>query len=165
MLSAAIRIAQLAHHPETLSMLSSFKCQQSFRKKCMEIDSKVELTYTIQSGDLAKNLSLDSQDEFPEVFATSRMIALMELAAARLMKPVLSENELSVGVNVTHLAATPKNEEVKAVATYKGKKGSFYKFSVELYDRGGKVGFGAHTRAIVDTERLVQDAINRVNAA
>ncbi len=133
----------------------------------MEVDSKVELTYTVQSKDLAKNLSTEAQDEFPEVFATSRMIAVMELAAARLMKPSLSENELSVGVNVnvTHLAATPNNEEVKAVATYKGKKGSFYKFSVELYDRGGKVGIGTHTRAIVETKRLVQDAVDRVNTA
>jgi len=132
----------------------------------MMIDSKKEIAYKLQSSDLAKYLSIDPQDDFPEVLATSRMIALMELAAARLMKPLLSENELSVGVNVnvTHLAATPSNEEVRAVAIYKGKEGHLHKFVVELYDKGGKVGTGTHTRAIIAADRLVQGALNRVNA-
>ena len=88
----------------------------------MEIGKELEIDYQIQSSDLAKALSTDSQDDFPEVFATSRMVALMELAAARLMKPLLSDGELSVGVNVnvTHMAATPNNVKVKAVAIYKG---------------------------------------------
>ncbi|WP_444922743.1 thioesterase family protein [Microbulbifer sp. DLAB2-AF] len=129
----------------------------------MELESREELIYVVQSKDLAKNLSIDEQDDFPEVFATSRMVALMELAAARLMKSLLGDDELSVGVNVTvnHLAATPNGEEVKAIAIYKGMEGKLYKFEVELHDKGGKAGNGTHTRAIVKTERLVQGAINR----
>ena len=132
----------------------------------MEIGSKLALYYQVQSSDLAKELSFDPQDDFPKVFATSRMIALMELAAARLMKPLLSEGELSVGVNVnvTHLAATPNNVEVKAVATYKGTEGKLHKFAVELYDSAGVAGSGLHTRAIVKSERLLQGAINRVKS-
>ncbi|MGK5094308.1 thioesterase [Deltaproteobacteria bacterium TL4] len=132
----------------------------------MEVNSKIELTYKVQSKDLAKALSMDPTDDFPDVFATSRMIALMELAASRLMKPALSENELSVGVNVnvTHCAATPNNEEVRAVATYKGRDGKLYQFEVELFDKGGKAGSGTHTRAIVETERLVQGAKDRVKS-
>lgn len=132
----------------------------------MEIGSKLELCYQVKSSDLAKELSTDPQDDFPEVYATSRMIALMELASARLMKPLLSEGELSVGikVNVTHMAATPNNVEVKAVATYQGAEGKLHKFEVELYDQAGLAGNGIHTRAIVKTERLVQGAMNRVKA-
>ncbi len=131
----------------------------------MNIDSKLELTYKVKSKDLAKALSDEPRDDFPEVFATSRMVALMELVAARLMKPDLSEGELSVGVdvNVTHMAATPNGEEVKAVAIYTGMEGHLFRFDVELHDKGGKVGVGTHTRAIVKTERLVQGAINRVS--
>lgn len=130
----------------------------------MELESREELTYVVQSKDLAKNLSIDEGDDFPEVFATSRMIALMELAAARLMKSLLKDDELSVGVNVTvnHLAATPNGKEVKAIAVYKGMEGKLYKFDVELHDEGGLAGSGTHTRAIVKTERLVQGANNRV---
>jgi len=130
----------------------------------LKIDSKEEITYIVQPTDLAKELFIDEQDDFPEVLATSRMLALMEIAAARLMKSVLKEGELSVGVNVTidHLAATPNNEEVKAIAIYKGMKGKLYQFIVELYDKGGRVGEGSHTRAVVKTERLIQGALNRV---
>lgn len=130
----------------------------------MELESTVELKYMVQSRDLASELSIDEQDDFPEVFATSRMVALMELAAARLMKPSLAENELSVGVNVNinHFAATPNNAEVKAVAIYKGMEGKLYKFEVELHDKGGKAGSGTHTRAIVEKQRLIQGALNRV---
>ena len=132
----------------------------------MDIGEKLELQYRVQAKDLAKALSLNDQDDFPEVFATSRMIALMELAAARLMKPLLAGDELSVGVNVTvnHLAATPNDADVKADATFSGMEGKLYKFAVEVHDNGGKVGGGTHTRAIVSTERLVQSAIKRVNS-
>jgi len=130
----------------------------------MEIEEKYELEYQVQIADLAKTLSIDEDDDFPEVLATSRMIALMELAAARLMKPRLSAEELSVGVNVNvdHLAATPNNEIVKVVAQYTGMKGKLYSFKVSLFDGGGKAGEGTHTRAIVDTMRLVDGARGRL---
>ena len=132
----------------------------------MNLEDKLELTYTVQSKDLAKELSIDEQDDFPEVFATSRMVALMELAAARLMKPLLKEGELSVGVNVNvnHLAATPNNAQVSAIATFKGMEGKLYKFDVELHDDGGIAGSGSHTRAIVKTERLIEGAEKRTKA-
>lgn len=129
----------------------------------MKIGNKIEIEYQVQSSDLASALSNDPQDEFPEVYATSRMIALMELAAARLMKPLLSEGELSVGVNVdvTHMAATPNNVTVKAVAIYKGIDSKLHKFDVVLYDSAGEAGRGTHSRAIVKTKRLLLGAANR----
>ncbi|OUR69948.1 thioesterase [Bermanella sp. 47_1433_sub80_T6] len=132
----------------------------------VEIESKYQLDYKVQSKDLAKELSIHEGDNFPEVFATSRMVALMELAAARLMKPLLGVGELSVGVNVNvnHIAATPNNEMVQSIATFKGMEGKLYKFQVDLYDNGGKAGSGTHTRAIVKTERLLQGAQDRVKA-
>lgn len=129
----------------------------------MNIGDSETLVYVVQDADLAKNLALDTGDDFPEVLATSRMIALMELAAARLMKPLLAEGELSVGVNVNadHLAATPNGAELKVVAHYQGMKGKLYSFVIELFDQGGKAGSAEHTRAIVKTERLLKGAQNR----
>lgn len=121
---------------------------------------ELKINYVVQSCDLAKSLSIDPQDDFPEVLATSRMIALMELAAARLMKPELKSGELSVGVNVnvSHLAATPNEAQVTAIAKFVRLEGKLYHFEVELHDAGGQVGVGHHTRAIVKTDRLVQGA-------
>ncbi len=131
----------------------------------MDIGETLELKYAVGASDLAKALSLDPQDDFPEVFATSRMVALMELAAARLMKPLLSTGELSVGVNVNvnHLAATPIDVEIRAVATFLGMEGKLFKFGVALFDPAGEAGNGTHTRAIVKTERLVLGAAKRAH--
>jgi len=130
----------------------------------MKKNKTEKLIYKIQSTDLAKSLSYDPNDNFPEVFATSRMIAIMELTAARLMKPELKEGELSVGVNVnvTHIAATPNKQDVTVIATFTGMQGKLYQFDVEMLDKGGRAGFGTHSRAIVDTQRLLQGAQERV---
>jgi fluoroacetyl-CoA thioesterase len=129
----------------------------------LEPGQSIEFEYVIQDSDLAKNLALDASDDFPEVFATSRMIALMELAAARLMKSELKEGELSVGVglDVKHLAATLNGEIVRAKATFTGMDGKFYRHTVELFDGGGLAGSGQHTRAIVRTDRLLDGARKR----
>ena len=126
----------------------------------METGDTLEFQYTVQSQDLAKTLAIDPDDHFPEVLATSRMVAFMELAAARLMKPILKDGELSVGVNVNinHLAATPNGTQITAIATYTGMEGKLHAFSVELHDQGGLAGSGTHTRAIISTERLLKGA-------
>ena len=130
----------------------------------MQIGDKYELEYQVGEGDSAKALSFDGGDDFPSVLATSRMIALMELAAARLMNPLLESDALSVGVgvNITHLAATPIDTSVRAVAEFAGMKDKLYAFKVSLFDKGGLAGEGLHTRAIVNTQRLLQGAQKRM---
>jgi fluoroacetyl-CoA thioesterase len=133
----------------------------------MEIGAQGQCVYVVQEKDLASNVAINPDDIFPEVLATSKMIGLMEIAAARLMKPLLQEGELSVGVNVEikHFAPTPVNEEVKAVATYLGIDGKIFQFEVEVFDRAGKVASGKHTRAIVSTARLIEGAHARMAKA
>jgi len=125
-----------------------------------------EVAFVASDHDMAKALSLSPEDDFPEVFATSRMIALMELAGARLMKTILEPNQLSVGVGVfiKHLAATPNNTRVSAVATFLEMEGRLYRFKVEAFDPAGKIGEGEHTRAIIDSERLLNGAMKRIAA-
>lgn len=133
----------------------------------MEIGAKGECVYVVQKKDLASQVALTPEDDFPEVFATSRMIGLMEIAAARLMKSLLQTGQLSVGVSVDikHFAPTPVAEEVKAVATFVGLEGKVYQFEVEVFDRAGKVASGKHTRAIVESARLVEGARSRMAKA
>jgi len=123
-----------------------------------------EASFITTDHDMAKSLAVSLDDDFPEVFATSRMIALMELAGARLMKPILERNQLSVGVGVCikHLAATPNHTRVSAVATFIEMEGKLYKFKVEAFDTAGKIGEGEHTRAIIDRERLLSGARKRI---
>ncbi|MCP4343619.1 MAG: thioesterase [Desulfobulbaceae bacterium] len=130
----------------------------------MESDTKGEFVYTVLQQDLASEVAVGTEDSFPEVLATSRVIGLMEVSAARLLQPLLKAGELSVGVgiDIKHFAPTPVAEEVKVVATFLEPDGKLYLFEVEVFDRAGKVASGKHTRAIVDKNRLMDGAKSRM---
>ncbi len=119
--------------------------------------------FVVQLSDAAQALSISAADAFPAVFATSRMIALMELAAARALKPLLQPGQLSVGVSldVKHTAATPVGATVKAVATYLRAEGRMHRFRVEAFDDAGPIGEGEHVRAIIAEARLLAGAARR----
>lgn len=129
----------------------------------MTIGDSGEATLVVAAADTAKAMSQSPEDQFPEVLATTRMIGLMEIAASRAMKPSLPPDQLSVGVgvDVRHLAATPVGALVRAVATFEGMEGKLHLFRVQAFDRGGLIGEGAHTRAVVGAQRLVRGAIAR----
>jgi len=119
----------------------------------------------VRESDCANALSLsdDPHDNFPAVFATTRMIALMELAGARLLHPLLQPGEMSVGthIDVSHTAATPIGATVTATATYRGQDGKLFVFEVVAYDPAGEIGSGTHKRAIVSRDRLLAGAAKR----
>ncbi|MEM6319518.1 MAG: thioesterase [Bacteroidota bacterium] len=130
----------------------------------LTIGETAEFEMTATNADMASALADNTEDRFPEVFATSRMVAIMELAAARIMKKLLTPEQLSVGVgvNILHLAATPNHTKVRAKATFLGMEGKLYKFKIEAFDTGGLIGKGEHTRAIIEFDRLVASAQKRV---
>lgn len=126
-------------------------------------NQQYQFDYQVQEADLASALPVSDEDRFPAVLATSRMIAFMELAAARLMAPLLAPGQLSVGVgvNITHLAATLGGETIRVRARFLGIDGKLYRFHVSIEDGGGVAGEGEHTRAVVDTGRLLASAEKR----
>ncbi|MDX4064522.1 hypothetical protein Q6A91_00655 [Aliarcobacter skirrowii] len=130
----------------------------------LEIGTKATIEYKVQNKDLASNLQISIDDNFPQVFATARMVALMECSAAKMMKNLLKDGELSVGVGVDikHLAPTLENDTAISTATFVGMEGKLYKFEIEVVDSGGVIGTGVHTRAIVSNERLINGAKKRV---
>lgn len=121
------------------------------------------VTYEVRESDLASALTLDPGDRFPRVFATSRMVSVMELAAARVLRPLLGPGELSVGItiDVIHTAPTPLAATVRATATFVAREGKRYVFDLVAVDDGGEIGRGRHVRAIVETERLEAAAAAR----
>jgi len=122
-----------------------------------------EVTQVVAPEDTAKAMARSPEEDFPAVLATTRMIGLMELAASLPMRKLLRAGQLSVGVgvDVVHLAATPIGVPVRAVATFLGMEGKLHRFKVQAFDRGGLVGEGEHTRAIIGTERLIAGALAR----
>ena len=130
-----------------------------------ELNSIGSASLVVGPQHLASSISSETGDSFPPVLATARMIALMEVAASRVLVPLLGPGELSVGVTVdiNHTAPTPLGAEVTATARYAGREGKLFLFEVSCADKGGEVGRGWHKRAIVSSERLQSGAAKRVH--
>ena len=130
----------------------------------LEIGSKSSIEFKVKDSDLAKNLEISPEDNFPEVFATARLVALMECSAAKVLTPLIAEGQLSVGVevNMKHLAPTLTGDTVNSIATFVGMEGKLYKFEIEAKDSGGVVGTCIHTRAIITEDRLMSGANKRI---
>ena len=130
-----------------------------------EIGASATVNLVVRESDCASALKLsdDPRDNFPAVFATTRMIALMELAGSRLLHRLLQPGEMSVGahVDVSHTAATPIGAKVTASATYRGRDGKLFVFDVVAHDPAGEIGRGTHNRAIVSRDRLIAGATKR----
>jgi fluoroacetyl-CoA thioesterase len=119
--------------------------------------------YQVGDADTAAALSAITGQPYPRVLATTRCIALLELAAGALLAPLQGPHELSVGVvvDVTHLAATPVGAQVTAEATYRCQEGKLYVFEVIARDGGGEIMRGTHKRAIIEDARLLASAARR----
>lgn len=130
-------------------------------------DTTATAELTVAASDLASALPLAETDAFPSVLATARLVALMEIASARILQPHLSPGQLSVGVtvDVLHSAPTPPGASVTATARYLGRDGKLYEFEVIAADAGGEIGRARHKRAIVDAQRLQNAAERRIGAA
>ncbi len=126
----------------------------------LEPGAEFEFSYVAREEDTAAALNEITGEVYPRVLSTTRCIALLELAAGKLLVPLLKPGELSVGVvvNVEHLAATPVGATVTARARFTGIDGKLYAFEVAARDGGGEVMRGVHKRAIVDDARLQQKA-------
>lgn len=118
----------------------------------------------VERAHTAAALDVPGELAFPEVFATSRMIALMEIAAARCLLPLLEDGEMSVGVtvDVRHTVPTPVGATVTATARFvEVVDGKLYRFEVVADDGAGEVGRGRHDRAIVKTAKILERAARR----
>jgi fluoroacetyl-CoA thioesterase len=95
-----------------------------------------------------------------EVYATPQMIGLMEKASSEAVQPYLEAGQSTVGtlVNVTHIAATPIGQKVRARAELVEVDGRRLVFAVVAYDELEKIGEGRHERFIIEESRF----LNRV---
>ena len=104
----------------------------------IEIGSEAEVVHLVSQDDLASNLG-DINDRYPKVFATSKMIALMEIAASRVFREYLDFHECTVGIdiNVNHVSAAPIGSNVKARAKLINICNNVFTFKVEVFDQSG----------------------------
>ena len=128
------------------------------------LGSEAEVVQIVTQDDLASILG-DVGDIFPKVFATSKMVALMEIAASRVLKKFLSNSECSVGIeiNINHVSPTSIGAKVRAQAILIDIVEDIFIFNVQVYDESGLIGEGTHKRSIVDIERLEKGALRKIS--
>jgi fluoroacetyl-CoA thioesterase len=94
------------------------------------------------------------------VFATPRMVSLMEQAAVAALEGHLEIGQTTVGtwIETSHLAATPVGMSVRAEAVLTAVEGRSLAFRVAAWDAVEKIGEGTHRRAIVSVARFLERA-------
>ena len=129
----------------------------------LPLNATATAEWIVTEADLASALNTPSGDAFAALFSTPRMIALMELAAARVLRPLLQPGEVSVGTSLelVHTAPTPAGATVTATARYVGREGNLFVIKVSAADGQGEIGRGTHKRAIVSQERIMAAAARR----
>ena len=103
-------------------------------------------------------------DATPAVLATSRLCELMELAAARLMRPHLRTGESSVAVEIRLRHIAPQagaHGVVRVAASHHSVEGRLHRFTVNAFDERGLVAVCELTRAVVNARRVVAQARRR----
>lgn len=98
------------------------------------------------------------------VYATPCMVAMMEGAACEAIADVLGENQTTVGtgLNIEHISATPVGLEVRAEAKVTAVAGKVITFAVTAFDEVGEIGKGTHTRVIVNSQKFLEKAYNKL---
>lgn len=98
------------------------------------------------------------------VYATPCMTALMEGAACEAIADALSETETTVGtaLNIEHISATPVGLEVRAEAEVTEISGKTITFQLTAFDESGEIGRGTHTRVVVNAQKFLEKAYNKL---
>lgn len=98
------------------------------------------------------------------VYATPCMAALMEGAACEAIEKALDDSKTTVGTELAlqHLSATPVGLEVRAEAEVTAVEGKVITFAITAYDEAGEIGKGTHKRVIVNTQKFLEKAYDKL---
>lgn len=124
------------------------------------VGMKGEVSTYIEREDTAKEVG--SGDLL--VYATPCMVALMEGAACEAIADALSDTQTTVGtaLNIEHISATPVGLDVRAEATVTAVEGKVITFEVSAYDEAGQIGKGTHKRVIVNAQKFLEKAYDKL---
>ena len=124
------------------------------------IGMKAEVSTLAEREDTAKEVG--SGDLL--VYSTPCMVALMEGAACEAIAECLSDTQTTVGIalNIEHTAATPVGLEVRAEAEVTAVEGKVITFALRAFDEAGEIGHGTHKRVIVNPQRFLEKAYNKL---
>ena len=106
------------------------------------------------------------EPQFPAIFSTPAMIALMEGAMSKAVAPALEEGTFTVGtrVEVEHLKAIPIGAHIEISAQIAQIDGRKLIGDVEARSQGEVIGRGRITQVIVRLEKFARIASGEVSS-
>lgn len=124
----------------------------------MEFELKLGMKGTVEEVVIEETTAKSFGSGGVLVYATPRMISIMENAALKAVDSNVPEGYATVGIHldVKHLAATPIGMNVRAEAELIEIKGKKLKFKVEAFDEKDKIGEGIHSRYIINVDDFVK---------
>jgi len=126
----------------------------------LAVGATASVTATVTPSDTAQALGSGDQP----VLATPMLVALMERAACACLVGALPSGRTSVGtrIDVDHTAASPVGAHITATAQVSAVEGRRIDFEVSAADQAGEIARGVHSRVVVDTDRFVARAAQRL---
>lgn len=94
----------------------------------------------------------------PAVLSTPCLIGFLERAGREALKPLLDDDENSVGteIEIKHLAPTPPGHTVTCTAKVIFVDGALINFAVEASDEMEVIARGTHRRAVIRVDRFTK---------
>ena len=102
----------------------------------------------------------------PKVFATGFMVALFEWACIQAVNPHIdwpNEQTVGIGVQLSHIAATPPGLTVTVNVKLETVEGRKLVFSINADDGIDKISEGTHDRFIVDAAKFNAKVAAKIN--
>ena len=119
---------------------------------------RASFSMRVTAGDTVPALFADRRAflDMPDVFATAKMVGLMEWACVEQLRPYYEEGEGSLGVHVDvdHTAPTLPGQVVTVETEVEEVDGRFIWFRVTAHDGIDQIGTGRHRRAVIRNEKF-----------
>ncbi len=118
---------------------------------------KTGLTFSIEKKVTTEDSATNYGSGLVEVFATPAMIALMEKTALECVNNLLPAGHTTVGtkISVHHIKATAIGKHVNCNARLIEIDRKRLVFEVKASDEEGEIGFGTHTRFIINQNEFM----------
>ena len=119
---------------------------------------RASFSMRVTAGDTVPALFADRRAflDMPDVFATAKMVGLMEWACVEQLRPFYEDGEDSLGihVDVDHSAPTLPGQVVTVETEVEEIDGRFLWFRVVAHDGIDQIGAGRHRRAVIDSAKF-----------
>ena len=135
-------------------------------KPGLEVGTEFVHAYDVPRTKTVRYIIREAEEfaDFREILATGFMLALMEWARTRALRPYLEAGGGSLGIRnyVSHDAPTPPGFTVTVRARVVSIEGKRLTWHVVAHDGIDEIGRGTHKRALIDLDRFSRRLGNKI---